>query len=282
MLRLTFTCNVFKSTSGLDGHEWSASRPGRVTPGWTAPGTGWVGGYMGPRTGLDAMEKRKIFCPCQKSRPGSSVFQPVTQSLYRRANPAWYVGNFNDAVTNSDCIVDTGFEVFTPVVMESSVAGDITSYSLVRPNRRFGGICHHLQSQRISQARKQHEAGSSASCSLGKSLDFQRTTLAYVPEDRTLLFAVQMIGPLWTMNRKGCWRKRLLPNLKFCTAIYVETLRKITLHLIIGVPPSEIRTGHLPNTSHKCYCLSELAPWCVCVFTKCIRFPVYHTEINCN
>jgi hypothetical protein len=30
--------------SALDGGEWSASHPGRFTPGERAPGTHWIGG----------------------------------------------------------------------------------------------------------------------------------------------------------------------------------------------------------------------------------------------
>jgi hypothetical protein len=47
-------------TSALVGGEWSASRPGRFTPGERAPGTHRIGGWVGPRTGLDDMEKRKF------------------------------------------------------------------------------------------------------------------------------------------------------------------------------------------------------------------------------
>jgi hypothetical protein len=36
---------------------WSASRPGRFTPGETANGTHWIGGWVDPRAGLDAVEK---------------------------------------------------------------------------------------------------------------------------------------------------------------------------------------------------------------------------------
>jgi hypothetical protein len=39
-------------TSTLVGGEWSASRPRRFTPG-----THWIGGWVGPRAGLDDMEK---------------------------------------------------------------------------------------------------------------------------------------------------------------------------------------------------------------------------------
>jgi hypothetical protein len=41
-------------TSALDGGEWSASRPGRFIPGERPPGTHQVGGWVGPRAGLDA------------------------------------------------------------------------------------------------------------------------------------------------------------------------------------------------------------------------------------
>jgi hypothetical protein len=45
--------------SGLDESEWSASRPGRFTPG-KKPGIRVIGNWMGPRDGLEAVEKRKM------------------------------------------------------------------------------------------------------------------------------------------------------------------------------------------------------------------------------
>jgi hypothetical protein len=47
-------------TSALDGGDWSASRPGRFTPGDRVPGMYWIEGLVGPRTGLDDVEKRKL------------------------------------------------------------------------------------------------------------------------------------------------------------------------------------------------------------------------------
>jgi hypothetical protein len=43
-------------TSALVGGEWSASRPGRFTPGERAPGTYCMGSWVGLRAGLDAVE----------------------------------------------------------------------------------------------------------------------------------------------------------------------------------------------------------------------------------
>jgi hypothetical protein len=40
---------------GYSGGEWSAPRPGRFTSG-KAPGTHWIGGWVGPRASLDTVE----------------------------------------------------------------------------------------------------------------------------------------------------------------------------------------------------------------------------------
>jgi hypothetical protein len=50
--------------SALRG-EWSTSRPGRFTPGGIDPDTRWIGGLVGPRAGLDAVEKRKASFPAE-------------------------------------------------------------------------------------------------------------------------------------------------------------------------------------------------------------------------
>jgi hypothetical protein len=47
-------------TSALDGGEWSASRPGCFTTKERAPGTHWIGGWVGSRAVLDAVVKRTI------------------------------------------------------------------------------------------------------------------------------------------------------------------------------------------------------------------------------
>jgi hypothetical protein len=81
----------------------------------------------------------------------------------------------------------------------SSIFWDITPCSPLNVNRRFGGkSCLHLQDRRINRARNRHEAGSKfflaysstfkmdAICSSETSVDFQRTTRRYIPEDGTL------------------------------------------------------------------------------------------------
>jgi hypothetical protein len=67
--------------------EWSASRPYRFTLGERAPSTHWIGGWVGPRAGLDAVEKRKFLTLPELE------FQPLGrpargQSLYRLRYPA--------------------------------------------------------------------------------------------------------------------------------------------------------------------------------------------------
>jgi hypothetical protein len=64
-------------TSALDGGEWSASHPSRFTSRERAPGTHWIGSWVGPRAGLDAVVKRKTPSPCQDSNP--PIIQPAAQ-----------------------------------------------------------------------------------------------------------------------------------------------------------------------------------------------------------
>jgi hypothetical protein len=73
-------------TSALFGGECSASRPGRLTPEESDPCTHWIGGWVGPRTGLEDVEKRKFF-----TLQGLEL-QPLSltarsQSLYRLRYP---------------------------------------------------------------------------------------------------------------------------------------------------------------------------------------------------
>jgi hypothetical protein len=70
---------MYTSTSALDGGEWSDSRPGRLPPKKRAPGTNWIGGWIGSRAVLDAVVKRKIPSPRRDSNPRTPIVQPVAQ-----------------------------------------------------------------------------------------------------------------------------------------------------------------------------------------------------------
>jgi hypothetical protein len=71
-------------TSALDGGEWSALRPGGFIPRERAPGTQWIGGWVGHRAVLYAVVKR-IASTHRESNPRSPIVQPVAQ---RQAWPA--------------------------------------------------------------------------------------------------------------------------------------------------------------------------------------------------
>jgi hypothetical protein len=66
-------------TSALDGGEWSASRPSRFIPRERAPGTHWIGGWVGHRAVVDAVVKRKFPSPRRESKPRTPIVQPVAQ-----------------------------------------------------------------------------------------------------------------------------------------------------------------------------------------------------------
>jgi hypothetical protein len=62
--------SVLVLISAPDGGEWSASRPVRFTPG-----THLIGGWVGPRAGLDAVAKIKQILAPDGNR--TLVVQPV-------------------------------------------------------------------------------------------------------------------------------------------------------------------------------------------------------------
>jgi len=47
-------------TSAIDRDKWSAYRSGLFTPRERANGTHWIGDWVGPRDGLDAVMKEEI------------------------------------------------------------------------------------------------------------------------------------------------------------------------------------------------------------------------------
>jgi hypothetical protein len=69
--------------SALDEDEFPASRLGRFTRREKAPGTHWIGGWVGPRTVPDAVVKRKIPSSRRESNPKNPVRPPPSQSLYQ-------------------------------------------------------------------------------------------------------------------------------------------------------------------------------------------------------
>jgi hypothetical protein len=51
-----FTHNVMNSHEVLLASLGIASRPCRISPGERVPGNHWIGGWMGPRAGIDTVE----------------------------------------------------------------------------------------------------------------------------------------------------------------------------------------------------------------------------------
>jgi len=49
-------------------------------PQEVTPGTDWLGCWVGPRVGLDAMAKTKILNPCRESKPSRPA---RSQALHR-------------------------------------------------------------------------------------------------------------------------------------------------------------------------------------------------------
>jgi hypothetical protein len=77
---------MHRSILALVGSKWSASRPGHLTAGERAQGTHCIRAWVGPRTGLNDVEGRKILPLLElELRP---LGRPAcNQSLYRLRCP---------------------------------------------------------------------------------------------------------------------------------------------------------------------------------------------------
>jgi hypothetical protein len=90
----------------LVGGEWSVSRPDRFNPGERDLGTHLIGGWVGPRAGLDDMKKKEFFTlPGLELRPlgrparshslyrlrypGSRLFSKTSQKCYQLCHLGW-------------------------------------------------------------------------------------------------------------------------------------------------------------------------------------------------
>jgi hypothetical protein len=74
-----------------------------------------------------------------------------------------------------------GFEVLTAMVMKRTIFWGITPCSPLSVNRRFGGTYRVKAGQLILSTLKMEVI-----CSSETSVDTQRTTRSYIPEDGTL------------------------------------------------------------------------------------------------
>jgi hypothetical protein len=76
------------------GGRWSYSRPYRFTLEVGVSGTRWMGGWVGLRDSLDAMEKRMVSGFCRESSPGRLALSP---SPYRLNYPgSGGIGSYSD------------------------------------------------------------------------------------------------------------------------------------------------------------------------------------------
>jgi hypothetical protein len=72
----------------LVGCNWSASRLCRFTPGERTPGTHWIGSWVGPRAGMDDVEKRKL--SILQGLEVRLLGRPARSQSLHRLLPIWY------------------------------------------------------------------------------------------------------------------------------------------------------------------------------------------------
>jgi hypothetical protein len=124
----------------------------------------------------------------------------------------------------------------TFVILKNSIFWDVTPCSMLKVNRRFGGICSfHFHGRRIHQARNKHEAVNKQRVCLAyystlkmeeayypeSSVNFQQASRQYIPEHRTLhnhrcknlkycLPNSFFISSLLILSKRLCGRERKL------------------------------------------------------------------------
>jgi hypothetical protein len=112
--------------------------PGRFTPGERDPSIHWIGGWLGLRTGVDAMENRNSW-PHRDSNSDSSVLYPAA-SRYLDSSASNYKGNvflvrkghdmkaYRDAEEDSYLVMDRGvWSALAALVLRNMPADVIVS-----------------------------------------------------------------------------------------------------------------------------------------------------------
>jgi hypothetical protein len=96
--------------------KWSASRPARFTPRERAPSTHWVGGWVGLRSGLDAVVKRKFPAPVGTRTPDHPARSPA---LYHWAIPAHAVHTHTHSNTQENYLTSLFASFHGPMARQS-------------------------------------------------------------------------------------------------------------------------------------------------------------------
>jgi hypothetical protein len=73
--------------------------PAALFPRKKVPGTHWIGGWVGPRTGLYEVVKRKIPIPRRESNPDHPIVQPVASRYTDWAVPALVLSTVSSLIS---------------------------------------------------------------------------------------------------------------------------------------------------------------------------------------
>jgi hypothetical protein len=123
--------------------------------------------------------------------------------------------------TNLQKCISSTLQVKVHNNMKSTVFWNVMLFSLMKVNPYFRGThCFHLQDQRVSQVRNQHEAGSKqnwfltwctpnmeVTCSCKMFAGFHQTTQSYITEE---LFTATAVRTSNLPSQYGCMHTKLM------------------------------------------------------------------------
>jgi len=143
---------MYKEVEVLEDGGWSTSYRGRFIPGEAVPGIHWIGGWVSPGNGLDAVAKRNS-CPCREWNPaepfrytGNPIYWTAWILLYRDFSREFQF----ESARNCTCLVIMCITSMCGLVAVLWLKGSGNSYlHFERPFRiRFketAGSCVHGQ-----------------------------------------------------------------------------------------------------------------------------------------
>jgi hypothetical protein len=138
-------------------------------PGESTSGTHWIGGWVGPRAGLDSWARRKILCPCRASNPDRHARSKIVRHYTAWATAvigAWGSGGISPRILNLS-IIGKWMVIFSPRPLHHEGRTSVPIGWLGGPESRSGRSSIREKSLAPALSCSQYTRGSQPMCREG-------------------------------------------------------------------------------------------------------------------